>query len=106
MHHEQENLGMIPSADPDPATRNVWPAGCTDPTFTGTGFDVATISLAGVRVATSTLCEGHADSYPTAEWDLAVYQFRDAANALPGTAKTYALKQHPDCEPCHIRRSG
>lgn len=106
MHHEVDAPEMIPPADPDPSTRSVWPAGCTDPTFTGTGFDIATISMAGLRLAASTLCEGHEAAYPPADWDLAVYEFRTATSTLAGTAKTYALKQHPDCEPCCIRRSG
>lgn len=106
MHHEVDNPEMIPPADTDPATRSVWPAGCTDPTFTGTGFDVATVSLAGVRLAASTLCEGDPDGYPPANWDVAVYEFRDATAALPGTARTYLLSQHADCEPCRIRHCG
>jgi molybdopterin/thiamine biosynthesis adenylyltransferase len=106
MHQEGDVPDMIPAADPDPATRSVWPAGCTDPTFTGTGFDVATVSLAGVRLAASTLCEGDPDGYPRANWDVAVYEFRDATAAMPGTARTYELNQHADCEPCRIRRSG
>lgn len=106
MHRETEVSGMIPPADPDPSTHSVWPAGCTDPTFTGTGFDVGTVSHAGVRLAASTLCEGHAGAYPLADWDVAVYAFRDAVRALPGTVETFDLSQHPDCEPCRIRRSG
>lgn len=106
MHHELDAPEMIPPADPDPATHSVWPAGCTDPTFTGTGFDIATISMAGLRLAASTLCEGHNAAYPPADWDLAVYEFRNANSTMAGAAKTYALKQHPDCEPCRIRRSG
>jgi molybdopterin/thiamine biosynthesis adenylyltransferase len=105
-HHEADDPEMIPPADPDPSTRSVWPAGCTDPTFTGTGFDVATVSLAGVRLAASTLCEGDTEGYPPAHWDVAVYEFRDAAVTLPGTARTYLLSQHADCEPCRIRRCG
>jgi molybdopterin/thiamine biosynthesis adenylyltransferase len=106
MHHEQDDAQLIPPADPDPATSQVWPAGCTDPTFTGTGFDIAAIAGAGVRMATSALCEGAEGGYPSATWDLAVYAFRDATNALPGNAKTLVLRPHPDCKPCRIRLSG
>ncbi len=74
MHHLEDDPGMLPPADPDPATRNAWPAGCTDPTFTGTGFDVATIALAGVRLAASTLCETTERGYPSAEWHYARYR--------------------------------
>lgn len=106
MNHEEDDPNLIPPRDPDPASREVWPAGCTDPTFTGTGFDITAIATAGVRLAVSTLCAEAADAYPAATWDLAVYQFRDARATLPGTGVTYELQQHPDCEPCRIRRSG
>lgn len=106
MQHELDDPRLIPPADPDPATRQVWPAGCTDPTFTGTGFDIAAVAMTGVRLAVSTLCEGRGDSYPAAEWDLATFAFMNSTDALPGTATTHDLRLHPDCEPCRIRRSG
>lgn len=97
---------LSPPADPDPATGRVWPAGCTDPTFSGTGFDIMQVAMAGVRIAAATLCEGVAEGYPTADWDVAVFHFRDAAAAHPGTATTHQVAQHPACEPCRRRRSG
>jgi hypothetical protein len=106
MNYEQDDPDLIPPRDPDPASREVWPAGCTDPTFTGAGFDITAIATAGVRLAISTLCADAADAYPAAPWDLAVYQFRDARSTLPGTGVIYELQQHPACESCRIRRSG
>jgi hypothetical protein len=106
MHGEQDDPSLIPPADPAPATRQVWPAGCTDPTFTGTGFDVGAVALAGVRLAASTLSEGVAGGYPRTDWDVAVYEFRNGDQALPGSAITFTLEKHPHCEPCRIRQSG
>lgn len=106
MHHVEDDPTFMPAADPDPATREVWPAGCTDPTFTGAGFDILTISAAGVRLAISTLCEQSPGAYPPAPWDVATYQFRDAESTLATNATTRVLPQHPSCKPCRIRWSG
>lgn len=61
---------------------SVQPIGCGDPTFTGTGFDVTQIALAGVRLAISTLCEGQNGAYPKSEWDVEVISFRDSSGKL------------------------
>lgn len=106
MHHIEDGTIPPPPADPDAATGTVHPAGCTEPTFTGTGFDVASVALSGVRLAVATLCGGEADAYPPANWDLANLEFRSADEALPASSTTYELRQHPNCEPCRLRRSG
>ncbi|MEX1112941.1 MAG: hypothetical protein WED32_00615, partial [Patescibacteria group bacterium] len=106
MHYFTNDPNLLPPADPDPATRNTWPAGCIDPTFTGTGFDIATIALAGVRLASSTLCESTPGGYPPAEWHYARYSFRTATEALSGTAESFVLAQHPACNRCRTRLSG
>jgi len=106
MHHIQDHTVPLPPADPEPATQSVWPAGCTDPTFSGTGFDVAAVGLAGVRLAAATLCAGEPGAYPPAKWDYAVYAFRSETETFGGGATTYVIDQHPDCEPCQNRRSG
>lgn len=106
MHHIQDGTIPSPPADPDAATGRVQPAGCVDPTFTGAGFDIATVSLAAVRLAVSTLCEDVPGAYPPANWDVANFQFRDAEQTYPGTTEQFVVDQHPDCEPCRLRRSG
>lgn len=106
MHSEEDDPSLIPPSDPDPATREVWPAGCTDPTFTGAGFDISAIATSGVRLATSMLCEDAPSAYPPANWDVAMYEFRNGSETLAGTATTHVLGQHSSCEPCRIRRSG
>ncbi|MDA8348817.1 MAG: ThiF family adenylyltransferase [Pseudomonadota bacterium] len=55
----------------------VQPMGCGDPTFTGAGFDIMQIALAGVRLATSTLCADQTGAYPKSDWDVEVISFRD-----------------------------
>jgi hypothetical protein len=88
----------IPLPPFDPAGE-VQPAGCADPTFTGTSFDIAEISLMGVRVAVSTLTSEVAGGYPEIEWDVAVLFLRDDdGNIIPPSWKTYSLRKHPKCK--------
>jgi hypothetical protein len=101
LEHFQDEPSLLPLRDPDPATRSVWPAGCTDPTFTGTGFDVGSMAYAGVRLAVATLTEDEAGSYPPAQWNYARYSFRDASAALAGGAECHQLARHPGCRRCH-----
>ena len=61
---------------------SVQPIGCGDPTFTGAGFDVMQIALAGVRLATSTLCADQSEGYPSSDWDVEVISFRDSSGKL------------------------
>ncbi|QYG94202.1 ThiF family adenylyltransferase [Iamia sp. SCSIO 61187] len=105
MHHFEAGTLTPPPRDQNAATANTWPAGCIDPTFTGAGFDIAAIALAGVRLACATMCAGTDGSYPAATWDYARYEFRTADLALPGFAETFTIEPHPDCHPCANRRS-
>lgn len=76
------------------------PLGCADPTFTGTGFDIAAIALAGARLAVGTLLRGVADSYPDAVWDVATINFRGASgDAIEPSWQTFHLEIHPSCRP-------
>ncbi len=61
---------------------SVQPIGCGDPTFIGAGFDVMQVALAGVRLATSTLCEDQNAAYPRSDWDVEVISFRDSSGKL------------------------
>jgi molybdopterin/thiamine biosynthesis adenylyltransferase len=86
-----------------PAKREdgIQPPGCGDPTFTGAGFDLSQVALAGVRVAVSTLCEGAAHGYPTAHWDVLIISFRDGDGRLIApTSRAYTLQKHPKCPRC------
>lgn len=91
------NDGSIPSPNLDPRG-NVQPIGCTDPTFTGAGFDTGIITLGGVRLAISTLTSAIESGYPSFDWDVAVINLRDpAGKAIVPDWKTFNLKKHHYC---------
>ena len=83
----------------------VQPEGCAAPTFTGASFDVQEISLAGVRLAISTLCGADASGYPDVDWDVAVLTIRDGAGLKMPSWKTYTLERHPLCQVCRTMAS-
>lgn len=101
LHCEQGTIPEPPSA-PD-AQGNVQPTGCADPTFTGAGFDMLEIALAGMRLAVSTLCEGHAGAYPQSDWDAVHLRIRGDDGALvPPAYSTYQITRHPECPNPHV----
>lgn len=77
----------------------IQPQGCISPTFTASSFDTSTVSLAGVRLAISTLCEGQNSSYPAIEHDIGVLSLRNTATGFGSFPvwKTYPLAKHPSC---------
>lgn len=94
---------LFPLEDPDGEIR---PVGCADATYTGTVFDSAPISAAGVRAAVSLLCEGTDNGYPAIDWNVAILQLRDhAGRPTAGTSYHHMLERHPHCGECQ-RRSG
>lgn len=82
-----------PPADPEGGTQ---PAGCASPTFTGAGFDVSEVALAGVRLAVSTISAGEAGAYPDVDWDVAVVSLREGRLIAPRW-DTFPLGRHPSC---------
>lgn len=58
------------------------PAGCADPTLTGTGFDLAEVALHAVRVAVGTLLQGEPDAYPAIDQAVHVLALRDDVGGL------------------------
>jgi hypothetical protein len=95
---------LVPPAD---VQGTVEPVGCTHPTFTGAGFDVAEIALNGVRLAVSALCGENDDSYPPTAGNAAVLRFRDVGGlSIPCQSEVHMLSVHPACESCRQRRSG
>lgn len=97
-----DGIVPVPPADPN---GEVQPAGCDDPTFTGAGFDLATIALTGVRTAVSTLLEGEA-GYPAAASDITVIALRDADGRLIQPQFTGVnLPPYPDCPACAVSGS-
>ncbi|MGK2860240.1 MAG: ThiF family adenylyltransferase [Thermoanaerobaculia bacterium] len=91
--------GLVPAAPADPVGM-IQPAGCEDPTFTGAGFDLLMIALAGVRTAVATLVEG-AQGYPASPSDITVIAFRDAKGGLIQPQFIgFDLHPYPDCPAC------
>jgi hypothetical protein len=92
----ETSLIPIPRSDPK---GEVQPAGCGDPTFTGSSFDIGTIALAAVRLASGTLQSEVAGGYPDVDWDVAVINLRDenGRSTVPQW-KVFPLERHPSCE--------
>jgi molybdopterin/thiamine biosynthesis adenylyltransferase len=80
----------------------VQPTGCADPTFTAAGFDMLITALTGVRMAVSTLCEGHSNAYPSMNDDIIHIHLRDNAGVLIlPVFKSYRNSPIPTCVNCH-----
>lgn len=91
-----------PPSAPD-AQGNVQPTGCADPTFTGAGFDMLQVAMAGVRLAVSTLCEGREGAYPACEWDIIHMRLRDDNGGIVvPTFTSYRLTKHPECKNVYV----
>lgn len=88
--HRQE--GDVP-APPSDSTR-IQPIGCSEPTFTGSGFDLAEVAMQAVRM----IVEATASSGPTTEATADVLQLRDTngARTLPRWDRV-TLPRHPHC---------
>lgn len=101
-HHRLEGTLPVPPADPDGL---ITPAGCTEPTFTGTSADLATIAHHGTRIAIHHLLQTapHDKSAPTGGLGPGLYvaALRDERGTpCPATWRATTLPIHPDC-PLH-----
>lgn len=75
--------------------------GCADITFTGANFDLQNVTLAGVRMAISTLLLGHEDGYPDTNFDVGILKMvDDEKNAIFPAWETHSLDVHPQCPYC------
>lgn len=98
MHALTDGLVPRPPADPE---GNLQPVGCADPTFTGSGFDLAPVVSEGVRMAVSTLCAEAEGGYPQLDWDVGILSLRGQdGQPIPASWWTSALSVHPDCLTC------
>lgn len=96
LHGIEDKSVKSPAAKP--AEDLVQPPGCADPTFTGASFDIAQVTMMGVRLAIGCLTGGASDGYPDMDWDLGIVELRDeSGNPVPPMWHTYALVRHPDC---------
>ncbi len=96
-HHYTD--GTIAPPNEDPAGQ-IQPAGCADPTFTGSNFDLTTIAHFGVRLAIATLCSNVEGGYPDSPWDVGVVNLRDRHGQPNFEIDTHVLTSHPRCGQC------
>jgi len=89
----------LPPVDP---AGLIQPAGCADVTFTGASFDLQNVSLAGVRLAISSLSDGDNEKYPTCTFNVGVLELmkNDDILIMPKWTE-YPLNKHPECPYCN-----
>jgi molybdopterin/thiamine biosynthesis adenylyltransferase len=93
---QDKNAEMVPRSNESGGM--VQPPGCGDITFTGAGFDLQNIVLAGVRLAVSTLCLQDNEGYPDVNWDIGVLNlFDEYGFPIVPNWKTFELVRHPEC---------
>lgn len=96
---DDESIPPLPAA-PDEA--GVQPVGCADPTFAGSGFDLAEVALHAVRVAVATVLQGRPGGYPDSDRDVHVLALRTPEGTpVPPTWTGHALPVHPLCRGDH-----
>jgi hypothetical protein len=87
----------LPPAD-ERAGASVTPIACSEPTFTGAGFDLTPLSDEAVRLVVSTLQEGTDGLYPSADWDVETLALRHPDGTLqPPSWTSYKLPPNPNC---------
>jgi ThiF family protein/E2/UBC family protein B len=96
LRNVEQRLIPVPSMDPQ---GQVQPAGCADPTFTGAGFDLANVALAGVRLSVGTLQSKVTSGYPDVDWDVAILTLQDNRGAITVPRwEVFPLERHPECQ--------
>lgn len=87
--------GSLPLPPADPAGE-FQPPGCADPTFTGSSFDLAEVSLEVVRTAAG-LLSGE-EGYPKSDWQFAVLRLRsDVGRRIPPVWESRAIAARENC---------
>ncbi|MDW7644816.1 MAG: ThiF family adenylyltransferase [Desulfuromonadales bacterium] len=89
--------GKISQPTFDPEGDELQPVGCGDLTFKATSFDVQEISLAGVRMAISIMCDGSSGDYPAMDNDVGILHLRENGKAIFPKWESFELEKHPDC---------
>ncbi len=101
-HRLHLDAGSIPQPPADP-TGYVQPAGCAEPTFVGSDFDLEQVALHGVRSTVQALV----DPDPEHWWDIAVGTFRSQSGTpMTPTWWTGKLTRHPECIAPHLGTNG
>jgi molybdopterin/thiamine biosynthesis adenylyltransferase len=94
-HYEQDGTVAEPPSDPNGTFQ---PQGCGDITFYACSSDTAEISLAGARLAISTLSDGTTGIYPKISWNIGTLFLRSSEGDLIGPKlKGLSLPPHPAC---------
>ena len=89
----RSDSNLSPPAAPGPG---IQPPGCADPTFTGTGYDLAEISMQGVRA----ICDILQGRPP--KWNVAICSLRDretGERVMPRWSEL-VVPRHPSCGRC------
>jgi hypothetical protein len=78
----------------------VQPAGCAEPTFTGSNFDMSIVALSAVRMAVAELCDADG-GYKRLAQDVVRIALRDA-NGVPQVPEFagHTIVSDPTCEIC------
>ena len=96
-HAQDTGIIPVPVKDDD---GEIQAAGCGNQTFTGASFDLQNVSLAGVRLAISTILSGTPGGYPDFNWDVGVVKLMDNHNPIAPTWETFPLNIHTNCPYC------
>lgn len=89
--------GDISQPSYDPEGDKLQPAGCGDLTFKAASFDVQEISLAGVRMAMSILCEGRDSGYPPIQEDVGILHLREDGKSIFPRWEAFKLPKYENC---------
>ncbi len=88
----------IPLPPADRTAGRVTPIACSEPTFTGAGFDLTPLADEAVRTAVARLSQGAAGGYPPTSWDVVTLALRDDhGNLVPPTWTSFSLPPRPGC---------
>lgn len=83
----------LPPADP---AGELQPPGCADPTFTGSSFDLAEVSLEAVRTAAGLLSGD--EGYPRSDWQFAALRLRsDEGRRIPPVWESRLISPRENC---------
>ena len=94
-HYEYDGTVSEPPSDPNGTFQ---PKGCGDISFHACAVDTCEVSLAGARLALSTLLEGSDGAYPVTSWNIGTILLRSSNGELIGPKlETWQLPPHPAC---------
>jgi hypothetical protein len=91
-----------PPADPENFALAI---GCSDRTFTGTGFDMSSIALLSVRLAVQTVLRHVDGGYPDADYDYVSWvNVKESGVGWPQVLSTAKIPRVEACTECQGER--